>query len=175
MVTERTVDIRVTGIVVRVALIFDAGIGRCHVFHLGIILSATCDADGDTLVGGFRIDELQIETTRLRIDGGRGIDLCVGLTAFEHIGREQGTVATLGEQLLIVVVGGAPQAAIVKPDQVGTPFVEAFLAEQRCVGGHHHHVGVALQTQPVGRRPRPGWSGRHCWCRCWQTHLQTRG
>lgn len=54
------------------------------------------------------------------------------------------------EEFLIVVVGGAPHTAVVKPNQVGVPFVESLLAEQRSIGGHNHHIGVSLQTGPVG-------------------------
>ena len=67
------------------------------------------------------------------------------LSERQHVGTH-----VLGKELLHVVVGCAHGAEVVEPDEVGTPLPSFLVGEERCIGGHVNHVGVALDASHKG-------------------------
>ena len=124
---------------------------RGNELQRGFVSNAAAGIDRKHLVHRFRIDHLDEDFTCVCVDGRRGVNLLVGRVAVQGGGHLEGAVAGHGEELLVPVVAAAPHAAVVEPDEVGVPFVEALLAEERGVGRHNHHIGIALQAGPVGR------------------------
>ena len=124
---------------------------RRNELQRGLVAHRIADIHGKELVLIFGIHHLDKDFAACRVDGGRGVESIIGLIPVHGFRHFEGAVAGHGEELLVIVVGRTPHAAVVKPDEVGVPLVEAFLAEERGVGSHHHHIGVALQASPVGR------------------------
>ena len=126
--------------------------GQQHALGLGLDReTGELDRRRDDRFG--RVDDLEVERAGV-VDRGRDghhrLPAALGLDG--HVARQVTVADVRAEQLLHVVVGRQHDPLVVEENQVRRrPLGVAVAGQQRGVGGHRHHVGVALHAGQIRR------------------------